>query len=141
MRTALMVAASVLFVGSAFAQGREGPGAMFERADANGDGAVSRDEFVSARADQFGKRDRNADGFIDNTDLSGRAAGRPRIAQAMTALVNQFDADRDGKVSKDEFVAGGVTIFERADADNNASLDSRELAAAKAAAKARAGER
>jgi Ca2+-binding EF-hand superfamily protein len=141
MRRLSIVVASFLCAGSVFAQGREAPGAMFERADADGDGALTREEFVNARSDQFGKRDRNGDGFIDSTDLGERAAGRPRVSQAMSAILNQFDADHNGKLSKDEFVAGGVKIFERADTDKNGALDAKELEAAKAAVKARADER
>jgi Ca2+-binding EF-hand superfamily protein len=141
MRRLAIVVASFLCAGSGWAQGREAPGAMFERADANGDGALTREEFVNARSDQFGKRDRNGDHFIDSTDLSERVAARPRASQAMNAIVNQFDADHDGKLSKEEFVAGGVTIFERADSDKNGALDAKELEAAKAAVKARADER
>lgn len=130
---------AVLCAGSALSQGREGPGAIFERADKNGDGTIARDEFLTARAEQFANRDRNGDGSIDNTDLGERAAARPRVSQAMTAIVTQFDADKDGKVSKTEFVDGGVKIFDRADTDKNAALDAKELEAAKAALKERAG--
>jgi Ca2+-binding EF-hand superfamily protein len=130
---------AMLSAGSALSQGREGPGALFDRADKNGDGTIARDEFLSARAEQFTTRDRNGDGFIDNADLGERAASRPRVSQAMTAMVAQFDTDKDGKVSKAEFVDGGVKVFDRADGDKNAALDSKELEAAKAALKERAG--
>ena len=123
----------------ALSQGREGPGALFERADKNGDGTIARDEFLAARTEQFANRDRNGDGFIDDADLGERAAARPRVSQAMTAMVTQFDADKDGKVSKPEFVDGGVKLFDRADTDKNGALDSKELEAAKAVLKERAG--
>jgi Ca2+-binding EF-hand superfamily protein len=141
MRTVLILVAGCFCAGGVFAQGREQAGAMFEHADANDDGALSREEFVYARTDQFEKRDRNGDAFIDNTDLSERAAARPRVSQAMNAIVQQFDADHDGKLSKDEFVAGGMKVFERADVDHDGSLDTKELAAAKSAVKAGADSR
>jgi Ca2+-binding EF-hand superfamily protein len=141
MRKVLIVAAGVLCAASVLGQGREGPGAMFDHADTDGDGAVSRDEFVSTRTEQFGKRDRNGDGFVDTKDLGERASARPRVSQAMSGIVKQFDVDHDGKLSKDEFVAGGLKIFERADADHNGSLDEKEREGAKAAVKARADER
>jgi Ca2+-binding EF-hand superfamily protein len=141
MRKLLIVTASVLCAGAVLAQGREGPGAMFEHADTNGDHAISRDEFVSTRTEQFGKRDRNDDGFVDSKDLGERASARLRVSQAMSGIVKQFDVDHDGKLNKDEFVAGGLKVFERVDADHSGSLDPKELETAKAAVKARANER
>lgn len=136
----VLVAAVALILATAVsAQGREGPGAVFDRADKNGDGVVARDEFLTSRAEQFASRDRNGDGFIDSSDLGERAAGRPRISQAMTAMVTQFDTDKDGKVSKQEFVDGGAQLFDRADSDKNGSLDAKEIDAAKTALRERAG--
>lgn len=134
---AVFILGSVLFAASAVAQGRDGPGAMFDRADSNGDGVVTRDEFLAARATQFGKRDRNADGVIDSSDLGERAAGRRRASQALNAIVEQADTNADGKVSKDEFVEGGGKLFERADADRSGTLDAKEIEAAQARLKER----
>jgi EF hand len=130
---ALLIAAT-----SVSAQGRERAGAIFDRADKNGDGVAARDEFLASRAEQFASRDRNGDGFIDNADVGERAAARPRVSQAMTAMITQFDADKDDKVSKTEFVDGGAKLFERADTDANGSLDAKELEAAKTAMRERA---
>jgi hypothetical protein len=129
---------SVMAAAAAIAQGRQGPGAVFDRADGNGDGVITRDEYLSARADQFGSRDRNNDGFVDTNDLGERAARRQRMTQAITAMITQFDADDDGKVSKAEFVDGGTKLFDLADTDKNNSLDSKEVDKAKASLRERA---
>jgi Ca2+-binding EF-hand superfamily protein len=134
---ALVVIVSVMAAGAALAQGRERPGGMFDGADGNGDGVITRGEFLNARADQFSTRDRNSDGFIDKEDLSDRAARRQRMTQAVTAMVTQLDADNDGKVNKGEFVDGGAKLFDRADTNNSESLDSKEIEAAKAALRER----
>jgi Ca2+-binding EF-hand superfamily protein len=136
---ALVVIVSVMAAGAALAQGRERPGGMFDGADGNGDGVITRGEFLNARADQFSTRDRNSDGFIDKEDLSDRAARRQRMTQAVTAMVTQLDADNDGKVNKGEFVDGGAKLFDRADTDKSDSLDSKEIEAAKGALRERAG--
>jgi Ca2+-binding EF-hand superfamily protein len=109
---------------------------MFERADANNDGSVTREEFVAARAKQFTKFDRNSDGYIDSNDVPKRLAARRQQNGGGDFLAGQFDSDGDGKVSKEEFVNGPTLIFDRADADKNNVLDPKELAAAKEAAKA-----
>ena len=135
----LMTVVSLSIAARVLAQGREGPGSVFDRADTNGDGAITRDEFRDARAAQFTKRDRNHDGAIDQEDVGQRAAARPRVTQAMNALLTQFDSNADSEVSKDEFVDGGMKVFERADADGNGTLDAKEVETAKAKLRERAG--
>jgi hypothetical protein len=119
---------------------RAGGEGMFERADANGDGSVTKEEFIAARGQQFKKFDRNSDGYIDSNDVPKRVAER-RKQNGGEMHGGQFDADGDGKVSKDEFINGPTLVFDRADADKNSVLDAKELAAAKQAAKTAAEER
>lgn len=61
------------------------PGAMFKKMDKNGDGKVSKDEFVNSRKSDdakkkaegfFGKRDKNSDGFITKDELAGPGKGK-----------------------------------------------------------------
>ena len=138
MRTAAILAISVLVASTATAQMRERSGMALDRADANHDGVVTRDEFMKARADQFASRDRNSNGFIDDGDL-GRRARRNRGEQAMGAIVKQLDTSGDGKVSKSEFVDGGAKMFDRIDADKSGTLDKQEIEAAKASVRDAAG--
>lgn len=140
MRTAVFLALSVLAASTANAQMRERSGMALERADANHDGVVTREEFMNARAEQFASRDRNGDGFIDTSDLDKRAAGRARASQAMGAIVKQLDTSGDGKVAKSEFVDGGTKLFDRADADKSGTLDKQEIETAKASLREAAGQ-
>jgi Ca2+-binding EF-hand superfamily protein len=137
-RTFVSAALLILLATPAMAQMR-GEG-IFERADANNDGSVTREEFIAARGGQFAKLDRNSDGYIDSNDVPERLAKRRQQKGGGDFMVGQFDADGDGKVSKEEFVNGPTLAFDRADSDKNNVLDAKELAAAKQAVKEKGEE-
>jgi Ca2+-binding EF-hand superfamily protein len=140
----LLTAATLLCLLSAASMAqtmRHGGEGMFERADANNDGSVTKEEFIAARGEQFAKLDRNSDGYLDSTDMPKRMAERRKQNGGGEMHGGQFDTDGNGKVSKDEFINGPTLIFDRVDADKNNVLDAKELAAAKEAAKAAAEER
>lgn len=120
---------------------RHGGEGMFERADANSDGSVTKEELIAARGQQFARFDRNSDGFLDSNDVPKRVAERRKQNGGAQTHGGQFDTDGDGKVSKDEFINGPTLMFDRADTDKNNVLDAKELAAAKEAAKAAVEER
>jgi hypothetical protein len=61
----------------------------------------------------------------------GRKAGGERIEQ----LRDQFDSNRDQRVSESEFANGPTLAFDRADKDANGLLTAQEIEAAKAALK------
>src|SRR4051812_27992857 len=116
----------------AVAQQRQAdPSRIFDSADTNGDGVITREEFHAARERLFARLDRNSDGFIDKDDMSGRVAGRQKSQERLATLVTQLDKDGDGRVSKSEFVDGPTPLFDRADTDHNGELSRDEVAAIK----------
>jgi hypothetical protein len=114
---------------------RRDPAQLFTSADANGDGVITRAEFVAARAANFGKYDRNSDGFIDSADFPKRIRARNQVGERIDGLIARLDGDRDGRVSRAEFVDGPTAIFDRVDANHDGELSRDEVAAAKAAMK------
>lgn len=114
------------------AQGRDGAG--LERADADHDGKVTRQEYINTRAEQFARLDRNGDGFIDDTDSREGADQSQRGQRVAAAMRGRIDANSDGKISKEEFVNAPTMLFDKFDADKNGELDAKELETARGAA-------
>lgn len=109
------------------------PGAMryqmpsFGDLDKNKDKKISRDEFPGMLPPQaFDRLDENKDGFIDEEEFGrsrGRMMGGPRSGETLTKYM---DANRDSKVSRDEF-AKITQIFDALDADKSGDLSQEEL--------------
>lgn len=117
--------------GLASAQRGAGGGSPFDRADANGDGKVTRDEYVAAREAQFGRMDRNQDGVVSKADFP-RAASRPAAEGRLDQFIAEADVNKDGAVSKDELAQASTPAFDRADTNHDGVIDQAEAAAFKA---------
>ena len=123
----------------------KGPG-MFGRADTNGDGFVSQEEFAAGRTAMFAKLDANSDGAVDQAELDkAREAWHQRKnqqaqADANTSTQNQepkkerhgrfmarIDTDSDGKVTTQEFAAAGDKMFAKFDANGDGKLAKDEM--------------
>lgn len=83
--------------------------------DANKDGAVTLDEFLARRTEAFARLDRNGDGAIDAAEFE--AAARERADYWAKRFLKRFDADKDGKVTKDEYAAVPRRRFAERDLD------------------------
>ena len=100
--------------------------------DADGDGRITRREFIDAREQRFVRMDKNGDGFIRADDfrrLQTSAAVRQRLAQ----LLADADFDRDGAVSRGEFSVTGTPLFDAADRNADGFVDRTEVARLRAA--------
>jgi hypothetical protein len=63
------------------------PSRIFDKADTNGDGVITREEFHAARERMFVRLDRNGDGYIDNSSMALRhfLTGLTRITTGSSA--------------------------------------------------------
>jgi Ca2+-binding EF-hand superfamily protein len=105
-------------------------------ADANRDGTITKPELIAYRAANFGRIDRNNDGYLTDSDIPAFLRGRGGPID-LESLRSQFDANRDGKISRDEFATGPTLVFDRADADRNCQLTTAEINRAIASAQMR----
>lgn len=117
--------ALLIFSSPAFAQ--MGQLDLFENADANHDGVISLPEFRAERIKQFQRLDRNGDGVVAQTDFGRIAQMRPQIGARLQTFIAGADANGDGRVTRAEFAAAPVPLFERADANHDAIVDKAEL--------------
>lgn len=106
------------------------------QADTNGDGIVTRAELITSRAANFKRFDRNGDGALADNDIPWLMRGSSIAAQFAT-MKAQFDTNRDGRVSRDEFVNGPTPLFDAADTNRDNRLTRAEIDAARATATAR----
>jgi Ca2+-binding EF-hand superfamily protein len=121
----LIVAAPLLVVGAgAFAQ--------LARVDTDGDGRITRREYIDARELRFARLDRNGDGVVradDFRNFATSAAVRSRLAQ----LLDDADLNDDGAVSRGEFSVTGTPLFDHADTNADGFVDRSEVARLRAA--------
>lgn len=110
---------------------RGGHGGWMQRADADKDGRISRAEaqaMQSKAGDRFNKMDFNKDGYIDRSDMQAR------MAQKRAAFFAAADSNRDGRVSRDEFVVeqSARNAARREQWAKRASANGRQAAARRA---------
>ena len=139
MKTFALLIACSLSASVCLAQGGAGRADRFAEMDTDANGSVTREEFIASRGKMFEKRDRNSDGYLDKADVGTRAArrGGERIEQ----MLEHLDVDKDGRVSRNEFVNEDAPLFTRADQDSNGVLDAAEIEKAKAAMQSKMRDR
>lgn len=118
-KRSLIVAAPLLVLAAgAFAQ--VGP------VDTNGDGKITRREYIDAREHRFARLDRNGDGLIRADDFRN-VATNPETRTRLAQLLRDADLNRDGAVSRSEFSVTGTPLFDQADANADGFVDRSEV--------------
>lgn len=99
--------------------------------DTDADEVVTRAQFDEQRASAFARTDGNSDGKLDQNeylaefaDRLDRRIARTREAQLKQGLVRfeSIDADKNGGISREEYLAMSARFFERADTNKDGTV-------------------
>jgi Ca2+-binding EF-hand superfamily protein len=97
--------------------------------DANNDQVYTCDEWKKFLTDIFNKADRNRDGFVDPQEFT---AIQDATAQFKDAAFSYFDDNRDGRVSRAEFVDKPNPFFLQFDRNRDCKVTLEEIMASAA---------
>ncbi|MEZ5960036.1 MAG: hypothetical protein R3C30_06360 [Hyphomonadaceae bacterium] len=130
--------AAVLAAGACgFAQAQSGPGADGARhgifqSDSNSDGVLTRAEFDAGRAAQFARLDADSNGQLTREEMRaghgerGHRSRRGHRGGPDGGGLRGADANNDGNITRDEFLARPIAMFERLDANHNGVIEASE---------------
>jgi hypothetical protein len=108
--------------------------------DADHNGIYTCDEWKQYANRIFNLADRNRDGYVDGTEFKTIQQAAPMFKEAEIAY---FDKNRDGRLSRDEFVNKPNPLFARYDRNGDCRVTPEELrgtaGAAQSSAKRGAG--
>jgi len=108
------------------------PGGGMMRADANGDGTITRAEMIAEAEARFAAMDTDRDGKVTATERdAARDARRAqwRGGQAGRAGGGGMRGDPDRVVTREETVQRAGARFDRLDTNHDGRLDAAEIAA------------
>jgi len=112
---------------------RMGFAERLKRMDTDGDGKISADEW-KGREEQFKRLDADGDGFIGKAEMKKMAGGRrPQRTPRLAPIFILADADKDGKLSREELQAV-VGKLMKSDANGDGFVDAVEFQKATAEA-------
>ena len=122
----LLISASVVSAGPRHEGGHNKFMKFF---DSNGDGTVTHEEFLGASNNRFERIDTDSNATLSEAEFSTYMQARRE--ERRKNHFEHMDANKDGKVSKDEFLASSQQRaqrkFDRMDGDNDGQLSSDEL--------------
>ena len=93
---------------------------MLQGADANKDGVITLDEALAFAEKRFALLDRNKDGALDKADFD--AMRKEMVDYRVKRFIHHFGADKDGKVTREQFMAKADERFAQMDFNNDGSI-------------------
>jgi Ca2+-binding EF-hand superfamily protein len=109
--------------------------AMFDNADADGDGKITSEEFAAAAQARFTAADTDGDGQLSVEEMAAAAEARREAARQarQTAMMESFidrrDTNDDGQLSFEEMTPGDADgrFFDRFDKDGDGTVSQDEI--------------
>lgn len=104
-----------------------------KKLDTDGDGLVSRSEFVAGKQDKIQRVDTNKDGVVTADEAATTKAEKKHWwnrSDKPASHVNKADANSDGQVTQAEANAAAEASFDKLDVNADGLLSATELEAA-----------
>lgn len=108
--------------------------AEMHKIDTNGDGKVSRDEWIAYQEKVWVALDKDKKGIVDektflapSSEMASFATGGYARGLQTRAMMHKIDTDGDGTVSHDEFIAYQTKVFDMMDKNHTGSVGPQEF--------------
>lgn len=115
----------------AFANDNHDAASKLKMMDTDGDGRISRTEFVTAKQNKVQKMDANNDGVVNANETSATAHPEKKHwwsrSDKNVDKVNKADTINDGQVTTTEAAASAEKMFDKLDTNSDGYLSATEL--------------